>query len=225
MSKDPKHIKTIGTIIGLIERLKEGLLFSILKFISKDPLRFKSLSFFDKYWPYNPPQKDNIKANTPPQIINRNKFSRAKFDAAAKGPGVGGTRTWGAKRPVDNATLSPTNDVFVCLDNVLLIFDKITKAASQKTGIETKYPMVLIAYGKGRFLSNFIRPLAIEIVPFDNSKEEPITVPKTINKPIFLTVFQKPEPITKWISFKGILIRKDNNKAAISRVIMGLIFR
>ena len=107
----------------------------------------------------------------------------------------------------------------------MLIFDKITKAASQKTGIETKYPIVLIAYGKGRFLSNFIRPLAIEIVPFDSSKEEPMIVPKTINKPMFFTVFQKPEPITKWISFKGILIRKDKNKAAISRVIMGLIFR
>ena len=158
-------------------------------------------------------------------MINRNKFSNDKLDAAAKGPGVGGTKTWGANNPVDNATLSPTKEVLVFLDSVLLIFDKITKAASQKTGIETKYPIVLIAYGRGRFLSDLISPLAIETVPFESSKQAPMIVPKIINRPMFLIVFQNPEPITKWISFKGIPLRRDNNKAAISRVIIGLIFR
>ena len=110
-------------------------------------------------------------------MISRNKFSRDKFEAAAKGPGVGGTKTWGAKSPVDKATLKPIKGVFVCLDKVLLTFDNITKAASQKTGIDTKYPMTLIAYGKGRFLRYFISPLAIEIVPFEISKAEPIIVP------------------------------------------------
>ena len=161
----------------------------------------------------------------PPNTINKKRLLSSRLAAAARGPGVGGIKTWGAKSPVDNATLSPTKDVLVFLERVLLIFDKITKAASQKTGIETKYPIVLIAYGKGRFLSNFIRPLAIETVPFDSSKEDPMTVPKIINRPIFFTVFQKPEPITKWISVIGIPIRKDSNKAAISRVIIGLIFR
>jgi len=111
------------------------------------------------------------------------------------------------------------------LDKVLLTFDNITKAASQKTGMDTKYPMVLIAYGKGRFLRDFISPFAIDIVPFDSSKAEPIIVPQRMSKPIFFIVFQKPDPITKGISAIGILIRKERNKAARSKVIIGLIFR
>ena len=34
--------------------------------------------------------------------------------------------------PVERATARPANGVFVCCDNVLLSWDKITKAASQK---------------------------------------------------------------------------------------------
>ena len=65
-------------------------------------------------------------------------LSNFKLAAAAKGPGVGGTKTWGAKRPVESATVNPINGVFVLFDKVLFNWDKITNAASQNTGIETK---------------------------------------------------------------------------------------
>ena len=79
-----------------------------------------------------------IKAILAPIAMSKNKFSSSRFAAAAMGPGVGGTRTCGAKSPVYKATVRPTNWVLVCLDMVLFKLDKITKAASQKTGIDTK---------------------------------------------------------------------------------------
>ncbi len=79
-----------------------------------------------------------MKAIAPPTMISNRRFSKFKFAAAAKGPGVGGTKTWGANKPVDNATVSPTSGVFVCFERVLLSCDKMTKAASQNTGIDTK---------------------------------------------------------------------------------------
>ena len=42
---------------------------------------------------------------------------------------------------------------------------------------------------------------------------------------MFFVVFPKPDPMTKGILFTGIPIRIDSNKAARSKVIMGLIFR
>ena len=44
----------------------------------------------------------------------------------------------GAKSPVDSATVRPTKGVLVCFERVLFSCDKMTNAASQKTGIETK---------------------------------------------------------------------------------------
>ena len=50
---------------------------------------------------------------------------------------------------MERATVNPINGVFVFLDKVLFNWDKITNAASQNTGIETKYPIKLTANGRG----------------------------------------------------------------------------
>ena len=65
-------------------------------------------------------------------------MSNSRFAAAAKGPGVGGTNTCGANKPVDRATVKATKGVFVCAERDLFKEDKITKAESQNTGMETR---------------------------------------------------------------------------------------
>ena len=57
---------------------------------------------------------------------------------------MGGTRTWGAKSPVERAIVSVFFEVLVNSDNFLFNVESIIKAASQKTGIETIKPIRLI---------------------------------------------------------------------------------
>ena len=59
-----------------------------------------------------------------------------RLDAAASGPGVGGTKTWGANRPVERATPRDFNGIFDFIEIDFMVFERIMKAASQKTGIE-----------------------------------------------------------------------------------------
>ena len=58
------------------------------------------------------------------------------MEAAASGPGVGGTKTWGAKRPVERATPRDFNGTLDFFEIDFMAFESIIKAASQKTGIE-----------------------------------------------------------------------------------------
>ena len=94
--------------------------------------------------------------------MSKKRLSNLRLNAAASGPGVGGTKTWGANNPVDNATVKPVKGILVCFESVLFILDMITKAASQKIGIDTKYPIKLMAYGKGIFFRYFRIPQAKE---------------------------------------------------------------
>ena len=130
-------------------------------------------------------------------------FFRSRLDAAAKGPGVGGIKTWGANNPVDKATVRPTNGVFVWLANVLFNRERITKAASQNTGIETIYPIILTAKGKGSLEKYFKTLEAITIVPLDFSKITPIMVPKTISRPMVSIIFKNPDFINELASKFG----------------------
>ena len=74
---------------------------------------------------------------TLPNIINKKRLSSSRLAAAARGPGVGGIKTWGAKSPVDNATVNDTMGVLVWFDIDLFNEFKIINAESQKTGIDT----------------------------------------------------------------------------------------
>ena len=84
------------------------------------------------------------KANIPPQMNNKKILFKSKLAAAASGPGVGGTRTWGANKPVESATVIDFFELLVNSDIFLFKDERIINAASQNTGMETIKPIKLI---------------------------------------------------------------------------------
>ena len=73
-------------------------------------------------------------------------------------------------RPILNATAVTANDIPALLDKALFNGERITNPESQKTGIETMYPMMLIAWGTLRFPTTFRTASAMDIAPPDFSK-------------------------------------------------------
>ena len=72
-----------------------------------------------------------------PSTMSRPKFSSPRLAAAAKGPGVGGISVCAANKPVDRAMVSASSGTFERSESSLLSDESMTKAESQKTGIET----------------------------------------------------------------------------------------
>ena len=97
----------------------------------------------------------------------------------------------------------------------------MTKAASQKTGIETRYPIQLIAYASGKRVSRFKIPCAIDKVPFDSSRAIPIIVPKRISNPMFWIMFPNPFWISIIISIGLIPRSMANKKDALNKTKKG----
>lgn len=85
---------------------------------------------------------------------------------------------------MDKAIVNESLEVFVFSAKDLFREDNITNAESQKTGIETKYPMQLTAKGRGSLLSSLIIEFAMVCVAFVFSKTTPIMVPYTTKKPM-----------------------------------------
>ena len=68
-----------------------------------------------------------------------------RFAAAAKGPGVGGTSTWVVYNPDDNANESWAELAELCAAMLEINRERIMNPESQKTGMPTMIPMVVMA--------------------------------------------------------------------------------
>ena len=135
---DFNPIKKIGIKIGKITKL---LIFLLKSILSKCP---EILNFLQKVIDQIHPESDTGIPISNPKI-NTNPISAPKIDADAKGPGVGGTNTWVAYRPVANETAKTVIEVPIFLLNDWQIGDKIINPESQNTGIDTKKPVIFIA--------------------------------------------------------------------------------
>ena len=134
-NKVPVAINITGTIIGIIDSFTLGNL--LLYFWSTNKLASNLDLLYIKYEKVDP-IITKIKARIPPIIIRREKFSNLRLDAAASGPGVGGTNTWGAKRLVERATPRDFNGIFDFSEIDFMVFERIMKAASQKGWLNEK---------------------------------------------------------------------------------------
>ena len=101
--------------------------------------------------------------------------------------------------------------------------DKIMKAESQKTGIDTIIPVIFIA--NGDFFVPIIRSkvLAIFFVPPDFSRKVPIMDPKAIIIPMLDNVLPNPRLMVPRISWGSKPIKNPTNTAASSRIMNGCI--
>ncbi len=114
------------------------------------------------------------------------------IDAAANGPGVGGTKTCVAYNPAARDVPSTASDIPVFLFIALFNVDRITYPESQNTGIDTINPVRFIAKGDLSFPVAFKRLSAIYFAAPVFSKKVPIIDPQAITMPMLFKVFPKP---------------------------------
>lgn len=108
------------------------------------------------------------------------------FPAAAIGPGVGGTSVCVAYKPFASATDMEATATFARLANAFLKLDKLTKPESQKTGMDTIKPIMLMASCGllGPTILNTTSAIRNAAPSF--SKMVPIIVPKTMTSPMLV---------------------------------------
>jgi hypothetical protein len=138
---------------------------------------------------------------------------------------VGGTRTCGANSPVERATVNVVLELLLNSDSFLFNVERITKAASQKTGIETIKPVKLTTYVNGSFENFFNIPNEITDVAPLFSSEVPISVPNNMSSPIFFEVKANPSKISNVILISLISRQTPKNKDPIKSTSTGCNFR
>ena len=195
-----RDIITNGIHTGELAKLKLIVFFVLIPEIKN--FKFSSEMVFVScinFCEQKPPIKERKKANIPPQTNNKKIFFKSRLAAAANGPGVGGTRTWVANKPVESATAIVFFEFLVNSDIFLLNEDRIINAASQNTGMEIKKPIKLMIQVIGRNESFLIKPIEIISVAPLFSRQIPIITPKNINNPIFFETDMNPLKISNEI--------------------------
>ena len=96
------------------------------------------MSFFRNRLAYSSPAPAEIAATTRPRPINRPRLSTTfRFDAAASGPGVGGTIVCVAYSPVIRAMDMATRETLALSARAFLSELRMMKPESQNTGMDT----------------------------------------------------------------------------------------
>ena len=109
---------------------------------------------------------------------------------------------------MERAIAKGTIDFRVFFDSDLLSDDSITKAESQKTGMDTMYPIILNAVVGLFSVTNLIIACEIVVVARDFSKITPIIVPAIMIIPMLFSMLPNPEVMMPLILLSGIPAQK-----------------
>ena len=156
--------------------------------------------------------------------INNSKPTSAPIKAeAARGPGVGGTKTWAEYKPVAKHTVRIIIFFPDTLDISLIIEDINMNAASQNTGIDIMKPRILNVKGvfdNPNIEMNVVTILLVAPVSWRNF---PKIVPIIIIGPIDNIIFLKPWNVRFKDWEKSIFKNKPVIKHVASKTIYGFI--
>ena len=181
---DRKIIKRIGTNIGSSDFNKEGPASASIFTGDSSVAVFGSILILDAtFIEKNHPDIMATKLTGRPKRITIPR-SASRIPAAATGPGVGGISECVTYNPRLNAIAVTARVTFICLAKALANGDKTIKAESQKTGMLTIYPTMLMASGIFFFPTIFNAPTASLKAPPDISRNFPIMDPANITMPI-----------------------------------------
>lgn len=164
-----------------------------------------------------PIKEINNPVNNP--TINNNPISTSRIAAAAKGPGVGGTKTCAEYSPVARHTARIIIFLPDTSDTSLIIEDIKINAASQKTGIDIINPSKFKVRGILFNPNHAIRELTIFFVEPVSCKTFPKIVPANIIGPTPIIIFLKPSNKNDKLFKNEIFKNKPDNNPAVSNVI------
>ena len=156
-------------------------------------------------------------------IINSKPTSAPIKAEAARGPGVGGTKTWAEYKPVARHTVRMIIFLPDTLEISLIIEDISINAASQNTGMDIMNPRMLNVRGILDNPNIEIKVATILLVAPVSWRNFPKIVPIIIIGPIENIIFLKPTNVRFKDWEKSIFKNKPVIKPVASKTIYGFI--